>query len=30
MDFDPEADGTGIFVPSRRDLIRALEILGIR
>jgi hypothetical protein len=30
MDFDPEAEGTGIFAPSRRDLVRALEILGIR
>jgi hypothetical protein len=30
LDFDHEADGTGIDTRRRRDLVRALRILGIR
>lgn len=30
LDFDPESAGTGISAPTRRDLVRALELLGIR
>ncbi len=30
LDLDPESSGTGISAPSRRDLVRALRILGIR
>lgn len=30
LDFDPESAGTGISAPTRRELVRTLEILGIR
>lgn len=30
LDFDQEADGTGIAARRRRDLVRVLQILGIR
>jgi hypothetical protein len=30
LEFDPESDGTGIDTRRRRDLVRALRILGIR
>lgn len=30
LDFDPENAGTGIMATSREDLVRALEILGVR
>jgi hypothetical protein len=29
LDFDPEADGTGIMARTREDLVAALAILGI-
>jgi hypothetical protein len=30
LDFDQESSGTGVIAHRRRDLVRALEILGIR